>query len=121
MGTQSPYLQAVRAFADLSLARGRDHYRARTTPLFVDGLNVDTFAPVEWLCDGQRWIICNPASQQDFVRTLVGLTNLTGDDRYRAAAAEAMQYFLDHYVDSRGLPKWGGHRFVDLRDRKSVV
>jgi len=114
MGTQSPYLQAVRAFADLALARGRDHYRAHPTSLFVDGLNVDTSAPVEWLCDGQRWIICNPASQQDFVRTLVGLTNLTGDDRYRAAAAEAMQYFLDHYVDSRGLPKWGGHRFVDL-------
>src|SRR5689334_10184610 len=111
----TPYIDIVRAFADNALARGRDRYGPHPTPLFVDGLNVDTFQPVEWLCDGQRWIICDPACQQDFYRTLVGLSNLTGDDRYRAAAAEATLFFLDRYVDSRGLPKWGGHRFVDLR------
>lgn len=109
------YLQTVRTFADNAIAHGRDRFGPHPTPLFADGLNVDTLEPVEWLCDGKRWIICNPACQMDFFRTLVGLTNLTGDERYRAAAAEAMLFFLDRRVDSRGLPKWGGHRFVDLR------
>jgi pectate lyase len=114
MSTDHTFLDVVRAFADNALTHGRDRWGPQRTPLFADGLNVQTLAPVEWVCDGQRWIVCNPASQQDFYRTLVGLSNLTGQPRYRQAATEATLFFLERYVDSNGLPKWGGHRFVDL-------
>src|SRR5882724_9078493 len=111
----SDTLSIVRQFADNVLLRGRDRFGAAPTPLFCDGLNIETMQPVEWRCDGQSWIVCNPHTQQHLFRTLVGLSNLTGDDCYRAAARDAMLYFFDHYSDSTGLLRWGGHQFVDLR------
>ncbi len=40
-----PYLDAVRRFADTVLDKGRDHYGAVHTPLFVEGLHTETFEP----------------------------------------------------------------------------
>jgi hypothetical protein len=39
---ESRYLQAVRTFADNVLKYGRDTYGPKHTPLFVDGLNIQT-------------------------------------------------------------------------------
>lgn len=112
------YLNVVRRFADNVLARGRDPFRS--TPMFCDGLNLDTMRPVEWLCNGERWAICNPHTQQHLFRTFVALSNLTGDPKYRDAARDAMLYFFEHHSDSTGLLKWGGHQFVDLRTGREV-
>ena len=69
----APYLAAVRQFADQVLAHGRDVY-GKPTPLFVDGLNVDTREPVKWKwADGKEWVLCNLANQQGLFRTLDGL------------------------------------------------
>ena len=38
----SKYLDAVREFADNVLKYGRDTYGPKHTPLFVDGLNINT-------------------------------------------------------------------------------
>src|SRR5690606_18492818 len=89
-------------------------------PLFVDGLNVDTLEPVEWVDKGRRWIPSNLASQQNLFRTLVGVSNLTGDARYKQAAVEAVAYHFDHLRSPCGLLYWGGHRFVDLRTGRVV-
>ncbi|HOJ21759.1 MAG TPA: pectate lyase [Armatimonadota bacterium] len=107
-------LNTVRIFADRVLQYGRDRYREKPTPLFVDGLNVDTLEPVRWVYKGERWIPSNLASQQNLFRTLVGLSNLTGDPRYRKAAEEAIAYHFEHLRSPCGLLPWGGHRWVDL-------
>ena len=65
---ESPWLKAVREFGDQVLAKGRDVYGEKHTPLFVDGLNINTLEPVRWLYLNNRWIISNQASQQNLFR-----------------------------------------------------
>ena len=114
------YLRAVRAFADGVLEHGRDGYGPRHTPLFVDGLQVETLEPVRWKKGGETWVLCNFASQQALLRTLDGLTALTGDERYRRAAAEATRYALRHLRSTNGLLYWGGHMAWDLDQDRPV-
>jgi hypothetical protein len=53
----SKYLDAVREFADNVLKYGRDTYGPKHTPLFVDGVNVNTHEPVKWIDpNGSKWI-----------------------------------------------------------------
>lgn len=116
----APYLAAVRQFADLVLAHGRDTY-GKPTPLFVDGLNVDTLEPVKWKwADGKEWVLCNLASQQGLFRTLDGLSRLTGEPRYKGAAIEALRYAFDHLrygmENNGGLLAWGGHLAYNATD-----
>jgi len=104
----SKYLDAVREFADNVLRYGRDTYGPKRTPLFADGLNVNNLKPVEWIDpDGTKWIPSNFASQQTFLRTLDGLSSITGDAKYRHAATEAIRYMFDHLRTPNGLPYWG--------------
>lgn len=119
-GDPERYLEVVRTFADNVLERGRDVYGEKPTPLFADGLNVDTGEPVVWRFDGEEWIISNFASQQNLMRTLVGLTNLSGDDRYRGAAEAAARHMFDYQSSECGLLYWGGHQIVDLRTQENI-
>jgi len=116
----TPYLAAVRQFADQVLAHGRDVY-GTPTPLFVDGLNVETGEPVKWKwADGKEWVLCNFANQQGLLRTLDGLSQLTGEPRYKAAALEATRYAFDHLrygtENNGGLLAWGGHLAYNATD-----
>lgn len=116
----APYLAAVRQFANQVLAQGRDVY-GTPTPLFIDGLNVDTREPVKWKwADGKEWVLCNLANQQGLFRTLDGLTGLTGDARYKAAALDALRYAFDHLrygtQNNGGLLGWGGHLAYNATD-----
>lgn len=112
-------LQAVQVFADNVLAKGKDEY-GTPSPLFVDGWNVVDDQPVVWVHQGEEWIPSNLASQQNLFRTLVGLSELTGDPRYRQAAKDAVEYHFEHLVSPCGLLRWGGHRFIDLKTMKTV-
>lgn len=115
----SKYLDAVREFADNVLKYGRDTYGPKHTPLFVDGLMVrdpndpnygkdGVFNPVEWIApNGERWVLCNLASQQQFFRTLVALTIITGDPKYKQAAMHATRYAFDNLRSPNGLLYWG--------------
>jgi hypothetical protein len=116
----APYLAAVRQFADQVLAHGRDTY-GKPTPLFVDGVNVDTLEPVKWKwADGKEWVLCNLASQQGLLRTLDGLSRLTGEPRYKEAALAALRYAFDHLrygtENNGGLLAWGGHLVYNATD-----
>jgi len=53
--------------------------------------------------------------QQNLMRVLAALTNLTGDPKFKAAAKAQYEYYFAHYQDKGGLLQWGGHRFVDLQ------
>ena len=114
------FIEAVRQFAEHAIAHGRDTYGPVHTPMFVDGLNVDTLEPVTWKHKGQTWIMSNGASQQNFFRTLVGLSALTGEPKYRSAAVEAMKYIFENLRSENGLIHWGGHTFYDAGTEKIV-
>ena len=71
---------------------------------------------MEWIFpDGKTAVLSNFSAQQNFIRVLVGLSNLTGDEKYRQRAEDNVRYYFDHYQDKSGLLLWGGHRFVDLK------
>jgi pectate lyase len=113
------YLNAVREFADNVLTYGRDTYGPKHTPLFVDGLNIHTHEPVKWIApNGDRWILCNLASQQNLFRTLDGLTGITGDPKYKQAAMDAIKYAFENLRSPNGLLYWGGHIAYDVGDEK---
>ena len=114
------YLSAVRSFADTVLEHGRDTYGKTRTPLFVDGLQAETFEPVRWKKGGQTWVLCNFASQQALMRTLDGLSALTQDEHYRRAAEDASRYALEHLRSANGLIYWGGHIAWDLDQDRAV-
>jgi pectate lyase len=112
-------LDAVRTFADHVLRDGRDRWGAEPTPLFADGLDCARREPVRWTYRGRQypagsWVVSDLALQQHLCRTLVGLSSLTGEARYRDAAAAAVAHHLDHLASPCGLLRWGGHQFVDL-------
>ncbi|MFC1652086.1 ankyrin repeat domain-containing protein [Planctomycetota bacterium] len=113
---ESKYLQAVREFADNVLKYGRDTYGPKHTPLFVDGLNIHTHEPVKWISpkgdvltatETEEWILSNFASQQTLLRTLDGLSAVTGDPKYRDAAMQAIQCAFENLRAPNGLFYWG--------------
>ncbi len=127
--SDSPYLRAVRTFADNALRYGRDVYGPKHTPLFVDGLNVDTHEPAVWKLERKyidewnmpaEWVMSNLASQQNFFRVLVSLTTLTGDSQYKQAAVDATRYAFEHLRNPSGLLYWGGHAAWDLATEQPV-
>ena len=110
------YLNAVIEFAANVLKYGRDTYGPKHTPLFVDGLNVNTHEPVKWISpkgdlskttETEEWILSNFASQQTLLRTLDGLTAITGDPKYKQAAVEAIKYAFQNLRSPNGLFYWG--------------
>jgi len=113
------YIWSVRKFADRVLEDGRDEY-GQKTPLFVDGLHVETLEPAKWQCRGETWVLSNFASQQPLLRTLEGLTVLTGEEKYRRAALDTTRYALEHLRTPNGLLYWGGHLAWDLEQDKPV-
>jgi len=113
----SRYLEAVREFADNVLKHGRDTYGPKHTPLFVDGLNVHTREPVKWIDpDGTRWILSNFASQQTLMRTLDGLSAVSGDSKYKQAAMDAMKYAFENLRAPNGLLYWGHSLAYDAQE-----
>lgn len=116
----SDYLQPVQTFADNVLEHGRDHYGAEHSPLFADGLrDAQSREPLRWTEDGNSWVISNFASQQNLMRLLVALSELSGDIKYREAAEAAARHMFEHQSDARGLLYWGGHQFVDLETQRN--
>jgi pectate lyase len=114
------YLKAVQNFADTVIEKGLDTYGNKHTPLFVDGLHAKSLKPVIWKKDGQSWVLSNFASQQPLIRTLDGLSSLTGDSQYRRAAVDATRYALKHLQSPNGLLCWGGHLAWDLEQERPV-
>ncbi|MCY0878929.1 MAG: hypothetical protein OWU84_08315 [Firmicutes bacterium] len=113
------WIAAVRRFADVALAAGRDRYGASPTPLLADGLDVVTLEPVIWRVNGEEWILSNWASQQIFMRTLTGLSRILHDDRYRQAAEDITAFALTALRPQR-LFTWGGHMAFDLAKKRAV-
>lgn len=105
-------------YADTILERYRDPRHG--TPVFFDGCDTFSGKPVIWRnVDGTEWALSNLASQQNLFRFLVALTELTGEQKYKQAAKDAIAWHFDH-ADASGLIHWGGHCFLDLNTLKVV-
>jgi pectate lyase len=114
-------LDAVIKFANNLLKDGRDVYSGKSTSLLVNGINVFTKEPIKWIFTaGEEVILSDFACQQNLMRVLVSLTNLTGDEKYKSAAKNILQYYFTHFQDTSGLLQWGGHKFVDLKTLNPV-
>lgn len=113
-------LDAVTRFADTVVEHGRDRYGKKHTPLFVDVLNVETLESPEIplglaSVDRPGVVMSNFAYQQNLLRTLVALSNLTGNAKYRREAEKATRHVFQHQVhEESGLLYWGVHTFMDI-------
>ncbi len=113
-------LKLVREYAERVLEQGQDQWSGHNTPLLADGINVVTGEPVKWRFEGDEFIVSNLANQQNLFRALTGLSNLTGDTRYKDRAMESIRYHFDHLTSDCGLLRWGGHQFMDLQTLEAV-
>nr|WP_318383172.1 pectate lyase [uncultured Enterobacter sp.] len=112
---ESARIQHVKLFADTVIDKAGDRY-GHNVPLLANGVDPRTGKQMEWIFpDGKTAVLSNFSAQQNLMRVLVGLSNLTGDDRYAQLAKANVRYYFDHYQDASGLLLWGGHRFVDLK------
>lgn len=115
MAQDNQRLNSVKIFADTVLDKAGDKYN-HNVPLLANGVDPRTGKQMEWIFpDGKTAVLSNFSAQQNFMRVLVGLSNLTGDEKYRKRAEDNVRYYFDHYQDKSGLLLWGGHRFVDLK------
>src|ERR1017187_4329303 len=115
-------LQLVKNYADTVLKDAADRYHPEDpSPLLAGGINVDTKEQLKWIFpesvdfpNGRVAVWSDFAIQQNLMRVLAALTNLTGDPKYRDSAKAQYAYYFAHLQDKSGLLQWGGHRFVDL-------
>jgi pectate lyase len=115
-------LQLVKDYADTVLKDAADRYHPQDpSPLLAGGINVDTKEQLKWIFpesvdfpNGRVAVWSDFAIQQNFMRILAALTNLTGDPKYKDSAKAQYAYYFAHLQDKSGLLQWGGHRFVDL-------
>jgi pectate lyase len=118
--------EAVRTFADNVLEKGIDRWSGQNTPLLADGIDIQTGEAIEYSIEGSngaqadKYVSHNLASQQNLFRTLVALSNLTGDPKYRNVAEKSIRYHFDYLRDQSGLLHWGSKEFIDLRTLKPV-
>ncbi|MFD1801447.1 pectate lyase [Mixta tenebrionis] len=111
---ESLRLNSVKEFADAVISKGKSNVHPQA-PLLADGIDPRTGKQMEWIFpDGKVAVLSNFSAQQNFMRVLVGLSNLTGDEKYKQLAEDNVRYYFNHYQDESGLLLWGGHRFVDL-------
>lgn len=109
-------LDAVITFANNVLEDGKDIYSKQSTPLLANGVNVFTKEPVTWTFPGGHVVVMSDfVCQQNLLRTLISLTNLTGDTKYKTVAKELVNYYFTYLQDSSGLLEWGGHKFIDMK------
>ncbi|MGY5958016.1 pectate lyase [Kosakonia sp. BK9b] len=110
----SQRLSSVKAFADTVIEKARSKQHS-DVPLLADGVDPRTGAQMTWIFpDGKTAVLSNFSAQQNLMRVLVGLSNLSGDTKYKQLAQDNVRYYFQHYQDKSGLLLWGGHRFIDL-------
>lgn len=117
-GDISRFINAVIEYADNVLERCYDMYGAKQTPLLIDGISIDTGKPTMW----EKYVLSNLACQQNFLRTLNGLTALTEIPGYQDIAYEWISYAMNELQDSEsGMLYWGGHTSYDLIENKPLL
>ncbi len=111
-------VQAVAHHADQVEEHGRFRHGTHQGPLLVDGFNPETGAPTRW----EENTLSNLACQQNHLRTLVGLSRLTGREQYITAARDWIGYAWERLRDpASDLLYWGGHTTYCLEQDRPLV
>ena len=120
-------MDAAIQFAETVLQHGRDTYGEKHTPLISDMIEVDTLKAPEKMYmtrvgrpgprQNQPWqsvIQSDLSFQGNLMRFLAGLSQLTGNPKYKEAYKDCIRYYFQHYRSENGLLQMGHHRFIDL-------
>lgn len=109
--TTQRFVEAVAGYADRVFECCSDTYGADRSGMLVDGIDLRSGEPARW----EGAVMSNLACQQNFARTLVGLSALTGEGRYRQRAEEWVGQALRRLRDpASDMLYWGGHSSYDL-------
>jgi hypothetical protein len=126
---KSPYLPIVYRYADAMLKNGRDTYGPQKTGLFLSALDRITLAPLtnlpnapEGILTGQRvgetnqpLVGANPQHDENFLRLLYTLSELSGKPHYREAADAELKWFLENARSpATQLLPWGDYLSWDV-------
>ena len=120
----SPFLGVVYRYADSMLQHGRDSHGPQRTGLFLSALDRSTLAPLAvrpaspaGIRRGDRvgapWealVGANPQHDQNLLRVLYTLSELSGKPVYREAADAELKWFLENAPSpATHLLPWGEH------------
>jgi hypothetical protein len=107
------FLAVVRRYADTMLERGRDTYGPQKSGLFLSALDRTTLAPLTSRPappggirrgdrPGRPWSAmngANPHLDQNLLRVMYALSEITGDPRYGKAVDEELTWFFKNKYD----------------------
>jgi hypothetical protein len=127
--SDAAFLGVVRRYADAMLAHGRDTYGSQKSGLFLSALDRRRLKPLEIRPDppggvrredraGLPWrklTGANPQNDENLLRVLYALSDITADARYRQAADEEIAWFFRNTQSPvTGLLPWGEHLAWDV-------
>jgi hypothetical protein len=122
-------LEVVRLYADTMIEKGRDTYGPQQSGLLLSALDRTTLAPLKVRPappggirrgdrPGRPWDAmngANPMLDQNLLRVLYTLSELTGDSRYGKVADEELIWFFNHTLSPKtSLLPWGEHLSWDV-------
>ncbi len=123
------FLDVVRRYADTMIERGRDTYGPKESGLLLSALDRMTLAPLAVRPappggirredrPGRPWAAlngANPQLDQNLLRVLYTLSEITGDPRYCKAADQELTWFLKNALSpTTNLLPWGEHMSWDV-------
>jgi len=132
---QSSYLDVVRRYADTMIDRGRDNFGPVKSGLLLSALDRTTLSPLKIRPappagvrrgdrSGQPWSAmtgANPHLDENLVRILYTLTQITGDSKYAKVADEELTWFFKNTLSSKtDLLPWGEHLSWDCVADKPI-
>lgn len=129
------FLEVVRRYADTMIEYGRDTYGDQKSGLLLSALDRNTLGPLTIRPSppggirredrsGLPWrplVGANPHLDQNLLRILYTLTEITGDRRYSDAADHELEWFFKNTQSPvTGLLPWGEHLCWDVMLDKPV-
>lgn len=120
----SPFLPVIYRYADAMIEHGRDNYGPQKTGLFLSALDRTKLVPLTNRppapagiregdrvgAKGGRLTGANPQHDENFLRLLYTLTDLSRQSKYREAAdAELKWFFQNAAATNTHLLPWGEH------------
>ncbi|HVR76509.1 MAG TPA: hypothetical protein VMT52_19425 [Planctomycetota bacterium] len=125
----SPFLPIVYRYADTMLEKGLDTYGPKKTGLFLSALDRAKLAPLTGRppapagvrendrvgARGGALVGANPQHDQNLLRVLYTLSELSGAPKYREAADAELRWFLENAPSpATHLLPWGEHMSWDV-------